>query len=79
MKENESVFDRLINSDFKIEQELTGFEKQVLTALIVLSNPEEGLIANNRDIADAIGVSRVAISKARKRLVHKIDIIKPGF
>jgi len=55
----------------EIRQPLNPFEMQVLYLWKVLSIPEEGVTASNKQIAKVLGVTRKAVSHARWGIARK--------
>ncbi len=73
-----SVYEQLRAGEYEANPPLDAFELLVLNALIS-SADEAHQARNNGEVAQELEVSRNAISRARQRLTHKIDIIPAGF
>lgn len=78
-EKTKSTIERLASGEFTADPELDEFETSVLQSYISLFDGETGHVPNNREMAKVLDVSRNAIARARRRIAHKIDIIKPGF
>lgn len=72
-------FRRLETGHFTETEPLTNLEAEVLDIIIVYSNPEEGQIIGNKEIAARLEVSRKSVKRARISIAEKIDIIQKGF
>jgi len=79
-----NIFEKLRAGEYEAHPPLDEFEGLVLQALIA-SEDETRMARNNKTISDELSmnlgrqISRNAVARARRRIAHKVDIIKPGF
>lgn len=74
-----NVFDLLRAGEYKVTEPLDQEEQQVLDALISQPAGEKIMIKGNKQVSVETGLSRNRVSKVRKSLAEKIDIIERGF
>ena len=74
-----NIFEKLRAGEYKTTVPLDEVELKVLAALVDQKDGERIQVKSNKQIGLDIGVSRNQVTKARRRLADKVDIIDKGF